>query len=135
MRLALLLPVLLAAPCSAQGIDRLYKQQQSDRERVLEICKKQYEEAEFWSVIKPIRPDEETDESRMRFLVTSKGVQSILPEVMQQISGKYKCRRPRFETPVKIGFEIKYKKIFAHPGRLLSFLMRIKANRGGMKRV
>lgn len=107
MRLALPLLVLFAASASAQGLDQQFRQQQSERERVLEICGKQYEGAEFWS------PDEE---NKTRFMITPKGVQSILPEVEQQRNGSYKCKRPVYEIPVVVGVEFtpKLKPVSSH---------------------
>jgi hypothetical protein len=98
---SLILLVFLAPSVSAKGIDQQFRKQQSERERVLEVCKKQYKEARFWSSGVDVK-------SQLRFMITSNGVQSILPEVEQQDSGKYKCIRPVYEIPVKIGVELKF---------------------------
>jgi len=100
-----LLLALLTAPVSAQGLDQRYRQQQLEQEiryrqqrleheRVLAICKKQYETAKYWS----------TDEdSNLKYIITPQGVQGILPDVVQESSVKYKCQRGGIDKPMAIG--------------------------------
>jgi len=46
-----LLLALLAAPVSAQSLDQQYRQQQSERDRVLATCIKQYQAAQYRSTV------------------------------------------------------------------------------------
>jgi len=84
-----------------QGLDQRYRQQQLrqrqqqlNRERVLAICKKQHEAAKYWSI---------DEDNNLRYMITPQGVQGILPDVVQQSSGKYKCQRGDMDKPIPVG--------------------------------
>jgi len=94
-----LLLALLAAPVSAQDLDQQCQQQQSERDRVLAICIKQYAAAEY-------RPTDRNSE--LRYMMTSQGVQEILPSVMDSPSGgQFKCEEGD-EVIRQIGEEYRY---------------------------
>lgn len=82
---------------TAQGLHQEFRQQQSEGERVLAICRKQYDNAEYWS-------SGEKDE--IRFNVGDGKVQGILPEVIQQVSGRYACWRESYAKPLPLGANI-----------------------------
>lgn len=117
-RLALLSLVWIASFCPAQAqiepLDQKFKNQQTDREKTLEMCKKQYAGAAYlYSREKsdkgalapsPVFGDG-VDTDGFRFMVTSRGVQGISPSVVQQSSGKWKCERGSIESPMALGKE------------------------------
>lgn len=117
-RLALLSLAWIVSFCPAQAqiepLDQKFKNQQSDRGKTLEICRKQYAGAAYlYSREKsdkgPLAPSplfgDEIDTDGFRFMVTSRGVQGISPSVVQQPSGKWKCERGSIESPMVLGKE------------------------------
>lgn len=97
----------------AQALDRKFAEQDLDKERTYEICSKQYDGPHYFSVHKTaLDPSydefvEFNDISGIRFIKTTKGVQSIFSSVEQQSSGKWKCKRGPIEDPMAIGKEYK----------------------------
>ena len=117
-RLALFSLAWIVSFCPAQAqiepLDQKFKNQQSDREKTLEICKKQYAGAAYLysreksdkGVLAPSPVfSHEIDTDGFRFMVTSRGVQGISPSVVQQSSGKWKCERGSIESPMVLGKE------------------------------
>jgi len=94
MIFALPLLTLFATAASAQGLDQQLRQQQTEKERVLAICKKQYELAEYISDAK---------KGKLRFMVSQGKIQGILPEAVRQQTGRYKCDRGKYEKPILLG--------------------------------
>jgi len=94
MIFALPLLTLFATAASAQGLDQQLRQQQTEKERILAICKKQYELAEYISVAK---------KGKIKFMVSQGKIQGILPEAVRQQTGRYKCDRGKYEKPILLG--------------------------------
>ena len=94
MRFGLLLLALFATAASAQGLDQQLRQQQAEKEKILAICKKQYELAEYISDAK---------QGKIKFMVSQGKIQGILPEVVRQQTGRYKCDRGKYEKPILLG--------------------------------
>ena len=94
MIFALPLLTLFATAASAQGLDQQLRQQQAEKEKILAICKKQYELAEYIS---------DTKKGKIKFTVSQGKIQGILPKVVRQQTGRHKCDRGKYEKPILLG--------------------------------